>query len=54
MDVPFSDVEQMVQYRKDKDQGMRLGELGALYESERAGISLTEVSQRMQSLVEVM
>ncbi|HIG84933.1 MAG TPA: serine dehydratase [Verrucomicrobia bacterium] len=52
--VPFSDVEQMIEYRKDKGKGMGLGKLGAIYESERAGVNLKEVNQRMQNLVEIM
>ncbi len=52
--VPFSSVGEMIEYRKDKGEGMSLGRLGAIYESERAGVDLNEVNQRMKGLVEIM
>ena len=54
INVPFSNVEQMLEYRKDKGKEMSLGGLGAIYESERAGVSIEEVNQRMLNLVEIM
>ena len=51
--VPFSSVQEMDHYRNENGE-MSLGELGAVYESERAGLSLDEVRNRMASLIKIM
>ena len=51
--VPFSSVQEMGHYRNENGE-MNLGELGAVYESERAGLSLDEVRNRMASLIKIM
>ena len=51
--VPFSSVQEMDHYRNENGK-MSLGELGAVYESERAGLSLDEVRNRMVSLIKIM
>ena len=51
--VPFSSVQEMDHYRNENGE-MSLGELGAVYESERAGLSLDEVRNRMVSLIKIM
>jgi L-serine dehydratase len=51
--VPFSSVQGMQEFRKGKE-GMSLGELGAIYESERAGVSLEQVRDQMESLIKTM
>lgn len=51
--VPFSSVQEMEEYRKGKEE-MSLGELGAIYESERAGVSLDQVKSQMESLIKTM
>ena len=43
----------MDHYRNENGK-MSLGELGAVYESERAGLSLDEVRNRMVSLIKIM
>ncbi len=43
----------MDHYRNENGE-MSLGELGAVYESERAGLSLDEVRNRMASLIKIM
>jgi L-serine dehydratase len=43
----------MEEYRKGKEE-MSLGELGAIYESERAGVSLDQVKSQMESLIKTM
>ena len=44
--VPFSSVQEMEEYRNGYGE-MSLGELGAIYESERSGLSISEVRDRM-------
>ncbi|NCG26285.1 MAG: serine dehydratase [Verrucomicrobiales bacterium] len=51
--VPFSSVQEMEEYRKGKEE-MSLGELGTIYESARAGISLEQARNRMESLIKIM
>ena len=51
--VPFSSVQEMEEYRNEYGE-MSLGELGAIYESERSGLSINEVRDRMSSLIKTM
>ncbi len=54
MSVPFINGTQMNRYREEQGGEMSLGQLGALYEAQRGGISEEEVRVRMAQLVEVM
>ena len=54
MSVPFINGVQMERYREEHGGVMRLGQLGALYEAERGGISEQEVRDRMAQLVGIM
>ena len=51
--VPFLSVQEMEEYRNEYGE-MSLGELGAIYESERSGLSISEVRDRMSSLIKTM
>ena len=51
--VPFLSCEEMLTYRAQEGGTLTLSELAAHYEAARGGITVTEVRQRMETLVEV-
>lgn len=54
LSVPWQRCAEMVAHRDRSGEDLSLGDLGAIYESERGGISKEEVRERMGKLVEIM
>ena len=54
LSVPWLTCAEMERYRAQCGEDLSLGELGALYEAERGGISTGEVRERMAELVGIM
>ena len=52
--VPWLRCAEMEAYRAERGEDLTLGDLGAIYEAERGGISVEEVRERMGKLIEVM
>jgi L-serine dehydratase len=52
--VPWIRCAEMEEYRRAQGGDLTLGDLGAIYESERGGISVEEVRERIGKLVEIM
>ena len=52
--VPWIRCAEMEEYRRAQGGDLTLGELGAIYESERGGITVEEVRERIGKLVEIM
>ncbi len=54
LSVPWLRCAEMESYQREEGGSLTLGELGALYESERGGIPVDEVRERMGALIETM